>query len=882
MHLTDQRDLELARVTVMRWIAIFLGTLISLALSGPAHAKFLADSKYFSLYSEFKLSSPQTLSDRTTVAEAQRIGQMMDLILERYRAFGFPEPVVSPSESRRYIVHLVRYDDALLGGSYAVDTGGWFSDATYHIQLNVEQLRRNPLKFPHTVAHEIFHSLQAAHPFSAQMMKDEREAGGTYGPVRYDWVIEGTADAAAYFAADGIAGFRPDPGMFGSDNIMQMTLAGGRRYSGPLHMDPPSSFPRFPYQSWDARQSYVSQTYWTSGFWRFLATETTGLPAFREILRGDMGGAVSPDRIIQQIHVNIQRLYGKGGRKRFPGGLPQAYAEFIAEQADLPFITKYGNFSKTYANFDEETWTAITFGKAGRNVCEVIELWPGSPAVSTRVSIDRFASTCFRVAMKGTAPTGFKINVVAANGADEEYACQAVGIGSNGTTVKGSLVRSMTGSAASCSQSAPILYAPRSNMTHQSVVLTNVYAQGGNGPVRGTRPVNLRVDFMMGSATASGHMAPSQQSSSVTPAPPAPGAPASSPSGASTGKNVSVKSTSARARGKQRQHATASQKTDCSNWPDRCPQIEIDLAQYDERFETIAAMGNSLGAGALVALDGAQRQFDVIGLYGNPERLGAMAMEMAGSEFTEVGIRIRAPEGRIERGMRWDDAVITALVGTMGGDEHTGMSSRGPYPTPGSCLSDPAATGTVEITEVGGGWVSGTFSADLYENYVQRPWKDACAARPSNGRVSGTFTAPYEDITQPPVDPKLAAYQVWAGLPAMTWAVTDYDDLVEQAVATQRDLLRDWEAERGTSGGGGVGGPSPTACAQDCFPGVLGCPNISADEVERLTPIYLSTLPASMRDKMRQRIERASPEAQSRLLAIGMDVKGCMDGHPRR
>ncbi|MEO3388951.1 hypothetical protein [Mesorhizobium sp. CAU 1741] len=863
----------------MRRIAIFLCALVGLALSGPAQAKFLADSKYFSLYSAFVPLKPETLSDRATVAEAQRVGQMMDLILERYRAFGFPEPLVSHSRSGRYIVHLLRYDDPLEGGTYAVKSEGWLSDATYHIRLNVEQLRRRPAKFPHTAAHEMFHALQAAFTFGAQMMKDEREGGGEYGLVRHDWVIEGTADAAAFFAADGIAGFRPDPGLFSGDNIMQMTLAGGRRYSGPLHMDPPSSFPRFPYPSWDARQSYVNQTYWTSGFWRFLATETTGLPAFREILRGDLGSAVTPDRIIQQVHINIQRLYGKGGRKRFPGGLPQAYAEFIAEQADLPFITRYGTFSKTYPNFDEETWTAITFGKPGRDHCEVIELGGKAAAVSARVSIDRFASTCFRVVVKGAAPSAFDINVVAASGADEEYACQAVGLGSNGVTLKRNLARSMTGSVASCRLSAPITFAPRSNMTHQSVVVTNVHAQGGNGPVRGTRPVDLHVHFVLGAASATGQMAPSPQSSSVPPPPPAPGAPVAAPSGASTGKNVSINSTSARARGRQARNATPRQISDCGTSPDSCPQIEIDLGQYDERFETITAMGNRLGGGALVALDGAVRQIDVSGIFGNAEDLGAMAMELADTEFTEVALRFRAPDGRIEQGMVWDDALVTALVGTMAGDENVDMHSRGPLPQQDACRSQPPATGRVRIDDVGEGWIRGAFSADLFENYVHEVGKDPCAARPATGQVSGDFTARYEDITQQPVDPSLAAYQVWAGLPAAGWGAVDYDALVQQAVATQRELLEEWDATRGPSGaGGGVGGPVPAACAQECFPGVMGCPNISPEEAERLTPIYLRTLPAAMRDLMRQQLEKAPPEARSRLLATGMDLKGCMEG----
>src|SRR5690606_25042287 len=145
--------------------------------------------------------------------------------------------------------------------------------------------------------------------------------------------------------------------------------------------------------------------------------------------------------------------------------------------------------------------------------------------------------------------------------------------------------------------------------------------------------------FVLATATASGSMSSTRQSSSAPP-PPAPGAPAAPPASTSTGKNIAIDSTSARARGAQSRHARPGKKADCSRSPDLCPQIEIDLGQYDESFETIAAMGDRLGAGALVALDGAPRQIDVIGIYGNPERLGAMAMDIAGSEFTEVGLRL--------------------------------------------------------------------------------------------------------------------------------------------------------------------------------------------------------------------------------------------------
>jgi hypothetical protein len=56
----------------------------------------------------------------------------------------------------------------------------------------------------------------------------------------------------------------------------------------------------------------------------------------------------------------------------------------------------------------------------------------------------------------------------------------------------------------------------------------------------------------------------------------------------------------------------------------------------------------------------------------------------------------------------------------------------------------------------------------------------------------------------------------------------------------------------------------------------MGCPDLPQSEVERLTPIYLETLPAAARNTMREKLEKAPPEARSRLMAIGMDVKGCM------
>lgn len=54
----------------------------------------------------------------------------------------------------------------------------------------------------------------------------------------------------------------------------------------------------------------------------------------------------------------------------------------------------------------------------------------------------------------------------------------------------------------------------------------------------------------------------------------------------------------------------------------------------------------------------------------------------------------------------------------------------------------------------------------------------------------------------------------------------------------------------------------------------MGCPDLPQGEVERLTPIYLETLPAAARNTMREQLEKAPPEARSRLIAIGMYPDG--------
>lgn len=854
---------------------------------GSAAEAWPIESKYFALDREVAV---RDRGNRPTEKEAAELGSMMDQIHERYKAAGFPDPLLDKNLSGRWNVDLIHDPSVTYNGVYIRSPAlggipGIFSDneslIDNIIELNVYYYRKSGSGFAHTLAHEYFHAIQSSTNFGKAVFRADSKAKGELAIRRYDWITEGTADAAANYAANGIGGYSNSPSSRPEGS--RAALAGLRSYAGPLHMDPPEIFPPFP--GLDVVEGFKRSTYRTSSFWRFLAAESVGLRTLRLLLEPPVKEPIDSLSITQWVHDNIKALpLPSGTGKRFPGGLPQAYAEFIAEFSDLPFIRRYGHFFLRKANiFDEGVWHALVFGHTGSNRCTTIDLTSGQPKSTQVQSVQEFGSACFHLSLAGsssTPPSAFEVNIVAELPGDETYVCQAVGIASNGAVIKATKRGSLTGAPQGCALTAPIIYAPRTDMTHQTVVITNVHAAGGNGSILGTRFVRVRAEFVMGSATASGSMSPTQQSSSAPP-PPSPGAPAASPPGTSTGKNVSIKSTSARARGKQSQHATASQKSDCSQSPDFCPQIEIDLAQYDERFEAIAAMGDTLGAGALVALDGAPRQLDVIGIYGNPERLGAMAMEMAGSEFTEVSLRLRAPEGRIEKGMRWDDAVITALVGTMASDDNVGMNSRGPYPEPGACGSEPPATGTVEITDVGEGWISGTFSADLFERYVHEPGRDRCAARPANGTVSGTFTAPYSDITQPPVDPELSAYQAWAGLPSIAWTVTDYDDLVRQALATQRDLLRDWEAERGSPRGAGVGAPSLSTCSQQCVPGVLGCPDISPEEVERLTPLYLETLPAMARDTMRQQLERTSHEGRSRLLAMGMDVKGCMDATAR-
>lgn len=881
MHVADECDVELAGVMGMRWVVKLVWILAALfSLSTQALAEWPVQSKYFVFDRDTSLLSPSSMIHVATREEAFAIGSVMDRLYEKYRAAGFPPSTSDVDETGRRKIQLLYAGSAKYGGAFVRGNTGFPSYTSFaYLILNIAEYRRNKVEFVHAVAHEMFHTIQYSYPSAVKVFKEGGKYEGTLSQHRYDWIMEGATDAAAFLAADGIGGFRNDPQHY----VVANRIAGTRSYGGPLHMDPIAGFPRFPDTKKDEQASYTFQNYRTSSFWRFIATESIGLRTFDLIFSPTLADPVTPVGVLEWVHDSVRRLPAKsGGGRRFPGGLPQAYAEFIAEFADLPFMTKHGVFSAGGNLFDDGTWQAVAFGRRGRDECEVIDLSPAMPKVSTSVWIDRFASTCFRISLTGNSPTSpppaFEMNVAAAKMGEEDYVCKAVALGSNGVTLRSDKVRGLVSGQGACKLNSNVVYAPRTSMSHQNVILTNVHAAGGSGSIAGTKPVEVQVDFVLGAVAASGYMSPSQQSSSTAPPPPAPGAPAAAPAGASTGKNVSVKSTHARARGAQARHASTQKRRDCKDWQPACPVIEIDLGQYDERVATILGMGDSLGAGALVALDGAPRQLDILGTYGSPEKLGAMAMELAGTEFTEISLRLRAPEGRIEKGMRWDDALVTALVGRMAGDDQLDMHSRGPWPRPDACLADPPATGIVEITEVGEGWISGTFSADLFENYVQEAWKDKCATRPSTGRVSGTFTAPYEDITQPPVDPELAAYQAWAGLPAITWAVTDYDELVALAVSGARDAMAAWEAARtpqDSSGGGG--GPSPLACAQTCVPGIMGCPNLDEDQTETLLADYLAEVPAVARDRMRDALDKLPAANLSSTLAAHFDIAGCVD-----
>jgi|GEM_PF-6947384 len=861
--------------------ATALAAQVTLACAWPV------TSKHYTFELDLSPTTLRNWAHRAQEAEAEIIGRFMDTFYDRYRAAGLPEAIIDRDDKGRMKVKLMYEDPPRYHGTYTRAIPGLFevpilAEREIYISLNMKSYRSVGAEFFHTVAHEVFHSIQRAFPAGAAILDAGQANTGKepLGEHLYDWLLEGSADAAGFIAAHGVAGFSNDPAR-NRENFRQK-LAGLRSYSAPLHMAPIATFPPFP--GLGSEEGYTRQTYQTSSFWRYLTWDNGGLSAYRTLFGGFLRQPVTPRGVVEWIHENIKRLPATSGGKRFPGGLPQAYAEFLAEFVDLPFITSYGRFTTSGNVFDEGTWQAMVLGKPGPTACAPVDLSPSTPLVTHTVLLQNFGGTCFVVSLAGqntaSAPLAFEMNVVASSSADEIYACQAVAIGSNGVTIRGTPAMPSSSNAQNCKRHAHILYAPRINMKRQSVVLSNVHAADGSGSVLGTRNVSVRVDFVLATASASGSMSPSQLSSPAPPPPP--GAPATSPTGASTGRNISVNSTHARARGAQARHAPSQKQEDCKNWQPACPVIAIDLGEYDARVAMILGMGDSLGAGALVALDGAPRQLDILGTYGSPERLGAMAMELADTEFAEVSLRLRAPEGRLENGMRWDDAIVTAMVGRMAGEDKVDMHSRGPHPRPDACLSDPPATGRVEISEVGEGWIKGTFSADLFENYVQEAWKDKCATRPSIGRVSGTFIAPYEDVTQPPVDPAIAAYQAWAGLPAITWGLTDYGDLVDQAVATQRDILRDWQAERRPAeAGGGVGGSSHVACAQKCFPGVMGCPNISQSEVDRLTPIYLQTLPVDLRDMMRQQLENAPPQAVSHILAVGMNVDGCRDEKTR-
>tara|TARA_R110002020_G_scaffold375654_1_gene586871 strand:+ start:7289 stop:10009 length:2721 start_codon:yes stop_codon:yes gene_type:complete len=905
MHVADECDMDLAGVSgmrvarrVRRWVASILA---AAAMTTTVQAEEPLDFVSRTLLREPVCSATVCLhmlgfftnSIYAKRPEAWVIGAQegrdilaaLDQILARYALTGLPAPLISKDGQGRYIV------DVGYGGSSG--THGLYmrnvEKEQSELVLNLAGYRANPAQAAATMAHEIFHAIQHNYEGMVPVMAGpgaDYPGDAMLRRYQFHWIAEGMADAVAGLVAEGVSGFSMDPRKNkAKDADFATKLMGLRTYAVSLDLYPPWRYPE-QYGN-DHITSYRLATYFSRSFWQYVLVELGGQDSAAQLMVGMP--ALQPGGPTEWVHRNLAAAR-KNGRPRFPGGLPQAYAEFIAEMADLPFSGRYGDFSARIASaptvFADGSWQDLAFARPGaESGCPEVRLNAHEPVQTRTVEIDVLGAACFRVNLYSltspTAPPAFRINVAAQDPADRDYVCQAVALGSNGVTLRAGKLGGLVSQSGACKLSADVAYAPRTTMTHQNVTLTNVHAAGGSGSLAGTRPVQVRVDFVLGAAHASGSMSPSNQSSAAAP-PPTPGAPAAAPAGAATGKAISIQSIQAGAAGAQARHAPPGKLKECETWEPACPVIDIAISQYDERFDTLTAMATSLGAGALLVLDGGPRQVDLEGTYGNPDAMAAMAMELAGSEFAEVSMRLSAPEGRVTPGMTWDNALIDAGVGIMAAADNIYMHSRGPHPVPGSCLSDPPPAGKVEITEVGEGWIKGTFSTRLFENYVQQPWKDPCAARPATGQVSGSFTAPYHDVTQPPVDPELAAYQVWAGLPPITWALTDYDALVEKAVATQRDMLRDWEAERRpadpSGAGGGVGGASDPACSRTCVPGMAGCPNLADDEAERLAEDYLSELPAVMRESMRKVLAQSAPEGRSAMLAIHFDRKGCMDG----
>ncbi len=247
-----------------------------------------------------------------------------------YSLGGLIEPILNPAApiaEERHVFLIYPMTNAL-DGTPAALVGEYYStciNEKFGLSFfGVNSLSSTSLKAD-AVPHELFHAVQAMYPWH----QDVRTRCARIP----EWLIEGTADAASYFAIESTTHNK------GIDRTGHMSFLGLRRYDLPLFRHPAwQTCTDGMCKGQDAWENPSPIGYLTSSFWRFLMERISGIrsPDYNakalEVLGRYMHGKPPADQYSDEEWLDWMAAH----TAEMLGPFHSVYAEFVTEFASWP------------------------------------------------------------------------------------------------------------------------------------------------------------------------------------------------------------------------------------------------------------------------------------------------------------------------------------------------------------------------------------------------------------------------------------------------------------------------------------------------------------------------------------------------------------------
>lgn len=354
---------------------------------------------YFEELHDFDLDTVREYIDASFQEETLKMEHFLHDVAVQYEQMGFADPVASGhlkpvyrqltlnKKIRVYMTDITKWNSSLTRGNVAL---AYYVDKCSNMEQYNALVIHRPSAFKNgkflqstyqSLAHELFHAVQAASNFTTSSNKCNIG----------HWITEGTADAIAFDMARQLRGYTFPEWL---NNPGFAKIWGSRQYNLPLSTRTPGPT--------------GLNEYLTSSFWRHLA----------EVTRANMGGKDHPGSDEAEVDYKYlaklmaTRLPGSGpkfeiqwvsdwirGYRYILRDLSQVYAQFTASIADYWAPGKRIKNVQISAGDMENKWRELVFG-----TCKLILIpTPTSLGAPFDIPIEKNSARCFEVVVAGPA-----------------------------------------------------------------------------------------------------------------------------------------------------------------------------------------------------------------------------------------------------------------------------------------------------------------------------------------------------------------------------------------------------------------------------------------------------------------------------------------------